>query len=309
MSPEQARGEEVDHRSDIFSLGTILYEMLAGEPPFKGEHEAALLYGIVHEEHEEISEKCGGIAPELCNVVGKTLKKEKEARYQNAADLKAELKRSSTGSVDEGGPRDTKDAGRGKGFWIGIAAVTVTLTTAVLLVMTGREPAPLTASEMTLAVVDFNDLATEPDPIKSKTITELLNTSLGDFCPIRVQSPERVRECRRQLFGSTEAQIEEGQELEIARRSEATYLLTGSISVVGNDGFISWRLIDVLSGTIIKAGTVEPGEMMAVVDKIVEVVLPEIAEASGVEQTAEQVSVAQSRHLHSRRLSITLGVR
>ena len=73
MSPEQARGEEVDNRSDIFSLGTILYEMLAGGLPFKGEHEAALLYGIVHEEPGPLPEEVAAAYPGLQGIIGRAL--------------------------------------------------------------------------------------------------------------------------------------------------------------------------------------------------------------------------------------------
>ena len=294
MSPEQARGEEVDHRSDIFSLGTMLYEMLAGEPPFKGEHEAAMLYGIVHEEPESVSEKCGEIDEELCAVIEKALQKDAGERYQAAGEMKSDLKELQAGSTGQTGMRtSSRGSGRSsrKKRWIGIAAVAVITVVIGYLIKTGRDPAQLTASEMSLAVVDFRDMSDEPVPVISASITELLNTALVEFCPIRVQSPERVRECRRKLFGSADARIKDGQELEIARECEATYFLTGSISILDDDGFVTWRLVDVVSGTSIKAGRVDPGKMMTMVNMIVAVVLPEVAGVSGIEQSVELVPV------------------
>ncbi len=294
MSPEQARGEEVDHRSDIFSLGTILYEMLAGEPPFKGDHEAALLYGIVHEEPEEVSEKCGDIDPDLCAVTEKSLKKDRDERYQSAADMKDDLNNiCATGNerVNRSGASTSVKKGRGKGKWIGIAAAVVIVVAVILLIVTGREPAPLTAAEMSVAVVDFRGISSSVDTVTQVMLNEFLNTALIDNCPIRVQSPEWVRECRRQLFGSTISRIEEGQVLDIARRSKATYVLAGSIGIIDGERIINWRLIDVSSGDGIAAGNIRTGKLDAMVDELVGNVVLELVGLSGHEEPVEQVPV------------------
>jgi non-specific serine/threonine protein kinase len=93
MSPEQAQGEEVDQRSDIFSFGVVLYELIAGQLPFRGEHQAAIIYSICNEEPEPLARYRSGVSESLQRIIDKALTKEKEERYQHIADLAADLKR------------------------------------------------------------------------------------------------------------------------------------------------------------------------------------------------------------------------
>ena len=92
MSPEQAYGEEVDSRSDIFSFGVVLYEIIAGQLPFKGEHKAAIIYSILSETPEPLARYKASVPDELQRVVDKALAKNREERFQHVADMLADLK-------------------------------------------------------------------------------------------------------------------------------------------------------------------------------------------------------------------------
>jgi serine/threonine-protein kinase len=93
MAPEQIQGGEVDARSDIFSFGVVLFEMLTGKLPFRGEHEAALIYSIVNEEPEALGKYLPGVSPDLERIVQRALEKDPDDRYQHVDDMVSELRR------------------------------------------------------------------------------------------------------------------------------------------------------------------------------------------------------------------------
>ncbi len=110
MSPEQARGEEVDHRTDLWSLGVVLYEMLAGRRPFRGEHEQAVLYSLLNEQPKPLSQLRPDVPPELERIVEGLLAKDPAKRYPTVegplGDLKALRNETMTTTVrtPAGGP-------------------------------------------------------------------------------------------------------------------------------------------------------------------------------------------------------------
>ena len=177
MSPEQARGEELDGRTDLFSLGVVLYEMATGRPPFEGSTPAVIFSEILGKEPTAARQLNPEIPAPLEALLARTLEKDRELRYQSAADLKADLKRLTRGSgsasvsVPSAAPQPADDR-RARGPWVLATALGVLLVALVAWQWLGKdsEPAekpPVAAAEQeatalpTVVVLPFQDLGAD----------------------------------------------------------------------------------------------------------------------------------------------------
>lgn len=91
VAPEQIRGGSVDARADLWAIGVMLYEMLTGAPPFRGEHEASILHAVLHEQPPRVSRSNPDLSPALDDVIGALLQKNPEDRYQSAEALLTDI--------------------------------------------------------------------------------------------------------------------------------------------------------------------------------------------------------------------------
>src|SRR5207244_12311850 len=136
MSPEQARGARVDHRSDVFSFGIVLYEMLIGRPPFRGKSRVDTLHGILYDPAPPLPPSIGTATDDLQRIIEKCLAKEPEDRYQGMRDLVVDL-RAARRRLDSSPMRAADAAAErplniGRGLWMAGAAAIAVLMIAVL---------------------------------------------------------------------------------------------------------------------------------------------------------------------------------
>src|SRR3984893_18620648 len=119
MSPEQVKGFAVDHRSDIFSFGTILYELLSGKKAFRRDTNAETMAAIMRDEPPELSESGRNVSPALDRIVKHCLEKHREHRFQSARDIAFNLSEQFSPTAT-GGPREAAPPMPSAGFWVAV---------------------------------------------------------------------------------------------------------------------------------------------------------------------------------------------
>ncbi|HEY6050930.1 MAG TPA: serine/threonine-protein kinase, partial [Thermoanaerobaculia bacterium] len=194
MSPEQVRGVSVDPRSDIFSFGAILYELLAGRRAFHGQTAADTMTAILKEDPPDLAGRAGPIPPGLDRVVRHCLEKDPEHRFQSARDLAFDLESLSdlsTPAANRGRPR------RRTALWLGSLAAALVLIVAGVLWRTRGTPAGVSGEarqdRKSIAVLPFQNLSPDPEnAFFADGMTEDILTQLAKIRDLKVISRSSV---------------------------------------------------------------------------------------------------------------------
>ncbi len=247
MSPEQTRGETVDHRTDLWALGVTLYEMLTGVRPFRGDHDQTVIYAIRHDEPAPVADLRSEAPAALADIVGRCLEKDPSARYQHAGEVLADLAAFEAGSAGieawAGGRLWRQRAAR-YGSLAGLFAV---LLVGVLLLwprLLSRDAATENGAEA--GMLDHNRLAVLPldnispdstDAYFADGMTEELIARLSKLSALRVIARTSVMRYK----GTRQRIADIGRELAVET------ILEGSVRKVNDQVRVSVQLVDARS--------------------------------------------------------------
>jgi serine/threonine protein kinase/Flp pilus assembly protein TadD len=245
MAPEQALGRSVDQRSDLFSTGVVLYEMLAGRLPFEGRTFSEVVDAILHQTPAALARLNSAVGPDVERIVSKALEKNPEYRYQTARDLFADLRRVRA-LLDE-------TARHGSGTRNGPAT---------------RPAAP----ENSIAVVTFANITGEPaDEWIGSGIAETVTADLKNVKGLTVIGRDRVFDALRNLEPAESRAQDERFGIGIGRGLGARWIVAGAFQRLGESIRITARFVEVATGAVLRNVKIDGrlDEIFALQDRIV----------------------------------------
>ena len=274
MAPEQLRGDPVDARTDIFSAGIVLYEMSAGQRPFREKPAPRLIQQILSDAPRPLQEWNRRISPQVESIIMKALDKQPDLRYQSARELRVDLERlvaqqTSSSAIQVVRPasrRGWKHILRAHPRPIYLSAAFLGVAVATLWWLIGARPVLSFAPRDWLLITDFENQTN--DPLFDRSLLTALTVSLEQSPHANVVPRARIAESLHRMGKSGEEKITEELARDISQREAIRAILSCSIAKVGRQYALTARLIDPKSGVAVRSYLEEAKDQDHVLDAL-----------------------------------------
>jgi tetratricopeptide (TPR) repeat protein len=297
MSPEQVEGKETDQRSDIFSLGIVLYEMITGRRPFRGENEAATMHSILHDSPEPLARYKSDVPDELQKALDKALDKDLETRYQTVDGLLTDLKwvRKERGAVIAAHSPLTPRKRPVAKFLIPGSILTIIVLLLLFFkpwTFEIRPAAEAIAAENRLAIMYFDNLADVEDEQRwGEIVTNLLITDLSESHYVQVVSSQRLYDILTLLGREGEKKINRSVATQVATKAGAKLMLLGNILQIEPHIILTAQLVDAATGNAIASQRIigdESEQIFSLVDKLTVEIKKDLALPADAENESDR---------------------
>ena len=248
MSPEQARGEELDARTDLFSFGAVLYEMATGRLAFAGNSAAVIHDGILNRTPMPASQMNQGLPAKVDEVIGKALEKDRKLRYQNAADIRTDLQRLKRDTESAAVPAAT--SGKSKDVRSRRWKVGAPVAAAVVALASGSyfysHRAPKFTEKDSIVLADFENKTS--DPIFDYTLKEAVAVQFEQTPFLNSLSEQKINATLRLMNRKPGDFITKETAEEICQRTNSKAVIAGSIATLGSSYLIRLKAINCQTG-------------------------------------------------------------
>jgi len=275
MSPEQVRAQELDARSDLFSFGTVLYEMSTGTLPFRGESTGLIFEAILNRAPVPPIRLNPNLSTEMERVVLKSLEKDRNLRYQHASDLRTDLRRlkrdTDSAQLAKGG-QSTAAIPIAKRWKVAILAAVI-----VLLLSAGgyfyfhayfQTTAKLSDKD-TIILADFTN--TTGDPVFDGTLRQGMAVQLEQSPFLSLISEQRIQQTLRLMGQAADARLTPEVAREVCERTASAAVLDGSIANLGSQYVLGLRAKNCRTGEILDEEQVEVARKEDVLNALTEI--------------------------------------
>jgi serine/threonine protein kinase/tetratricopeptide (TPR) repeat protein len=243
MSPEQARGEDVDIRTDLFSLGAVFYEMATGDRAFGGTTAAVVFDALLNRDPVSLTRRHPRVPEGLEPIIAKALQKDREARYQSAAEILADLKIVAGG---EHAPVRFGQAVSNRKLWLPALAVLVIAAVIGIFFSFRHRPSHALTEKDTIVLADFAN--STGDGVFDDTLKTALNVSLRQSPFLNVLSDGKVAKTLQLMTRPVGTKLTPDVARELCQRAGSKAYLAGSIGSLGSQYVLGLQAVNCQSG-------------------------------------------------------------